>query len=246
MSPLRAVLFDYGHTLVDFGRTQEALLEAYGEIRERIEAALNINAPEVGHLIDRVAGEVDRLVAESYRDRRMQEIDLVEVFDRVLLSTLGLVVPPDVVEHVVALDHSAFSRTIQVRPETLAVLRELRDRGLRLGLVSNVALLPQHMRTDLDALGIGPLLDASTFSSEVGVRKPDPRIFEETLSRLGVKPGQAVFVGDRLFDDIGGAQAVGMKAVLTTEFRREDGEDVRPDFTIETLSELPPLLETAF
>ena len=62
---------DYGHTIVDFRRTEEALLEAYTQIRGRIEAALEIETPEVGHLIDRVAGEVDRLVRISYEERRM-------------------------------------------------------------------------------------------------------------------------------------------------------------------------------
>ena len=52
---VKAVVFDYGHTIVDFRRTEEALLDAYRRIRERIEAALEIEAPEVGHLIDRVA-----------------------------------------------------------------------------------------------------------------------------------------------------------------------------------------------
>ena len=62
---VRAVLFDYGHTLVDFRRTEEALLDAYEAIRARIEAALYMEAPEVGHLIDRVAGEIDRRVGAS-------------------------------------------------------------------------------------------------------------------------------------------------------------------------------------
>jgi putative hydrolase of the HAD superfamily len=241
---IRAVLFDYGHTLVDFGRTQEALMAAYTEIRDRIEAALYMEAPEVGHLIDRVANEVDRLVAESYTQRRMQELDLVEVFDQVLLSALGLTVPADVVRHVVALDHSAFSRSITVEPEILDTLRNLRARGLRLGLVSNVALLPDHMRADLDALGIGELLDASVFSSEVGTRKPDAAIFRTALERVGVGPRECVFVGDRLYDDIGGARATGMRAVQTRQFRSEGEPDPVPDAVIDDLADLPRVLET--
>jgi putative hydrolase of the HAD superfamily len=241
--PIQAVLFDYGHTLVDFRRTEEALLEAYTQIRQRIEAALYLDAPEVGHLIDRVANEVDRVVVASYEERRLEELDLVEVFDHVLSQTLGLTVPPDVVRHIVALDHSAYSRTITVSEETLSVLRGLRDRGLRLGLVSNVALLPDAMRQDLDALGILPLLDATVFSSELRTRKPDPRIFEACLVELGVAAERAVFVGDRLLDDIAGAQSVGLRAVQTREFRREEDPSVRPDAVIDRLSELPSVLE---
>jgi putative hydrolase of the HAD superfamily len=242
--PIRAVLFDYGHTLVDFGRTQEALMAAYTEIRERIEAALYIEAPEVGHLIDRVANEVDRLVAESYTQRRLQELDLVEVFDQVLLSALGLTVPADVVRHVIALDHSAFSRSITVEPGILHTLQTLRERGLRLGLVSNVALLPDHMRADLDALGIGELLDASVFSSEVGTRKPDPTIFRTALERTGARPEGSVFVGDRLYDDIGGAQAVGMRTVQTRQFRSETEPEPVPDAVVDDLADLPRVLES--
>lgn len=240
--PVRAVLFDYGHTLVDFRRTEEALLAAYEEIRDRVEAALYIEAPEVGHLIDRVANEIDRRVGASYEARRLEELDLVATFDEVLSATLGLTVPPDVVRHVVALDHSAYSKTITVSPENLGTLRALRDDGLQLGLVSNVALLPDLMRADLDALGLLELLDATAFSSEVGTRKPDPRIFREALDRLGVRPQEAVFVGDRLLDDVGGAKGVGMRAVQTVEFRRESNDAVRPDAVIERLTEMPDVV----
>jgi putative hydrolase of the HAD superfamily len=145
---------------------------------------------------------------------------------------------------VVALDHSAYSRTITVSDGTLAALRALRDRGLRLGIVSNVTLLPELMRADLDALGILPLLDGTTFSSEVGTRKPDPAIFRDALDKVGVEAARTVFVGDRLLDDIGGARAAGMRSVLTREFRQEEpGHDLQPDAVIDRLADLPAALD---
>ena len=243
MGEIRAVVLDYGHTIVDFGRTEEALLGAYRQIRERIEAALEIEAPEVGHLIDRVAGEVDRLVRVSYEERRMEELDTLEVFEEVLNNALGVSVPADVVGHIVALDHSAFSNTITVSEENRAALAALKERGYRTGLISNVTLLPDLMRADLEALGLATHLDQALFSSEVGVRKPDPRIFRVMLERLGVDAGEAVFVGDRLLDDIGGAKGVGMRSVLTHEFRVEEPEEIHPDAVIERLPELPGVVE---
>src|SRR5438105_7280462 len=244
MSEIAAVLFDYGHTLVDFRRTEEALFDAYQQIRGRIEAALEIDAPEVGHLIDRVANEVDRLVGASYEERRMEELDVLQVFDEVLRGVLGLEVPRDVVGHIVALDHSAFTNTITVSTENRAVLATLKSAGLLLGLISNVTLLPDLMRADIEALGIAEHLDAALFSSEVGVRKPDPRIFLTMLENLGVGAEDAVFVGDRLVDDVQGAQNVGMRAVLTHEFRGEEIDGgARPDAVIEQLPELPGLIE---
>lgn len=241
-SPVRAILFDYGHTLVDFHRTEEALREAYEQIRARIEAVAYMEVPELLDLIERVAGGVDRMVTESYRERRMEELDLVTGF-RESLAAVGFDLPDDVLDHIVALDHSAYSRSITIEPDILDVVRALRERGYRLGLVSNVSLLPHLMREDLDRLGLGPLLHTAVFSSEVGVRKPDPRIFTEALGRIGADPAETVFVGDRLYDDVTGARGVGMRAVQSVQFRVEDDPEVRPDGQVRHLSELPSLLE---
>jgi putative hydrolase of the HAD superfamily len=243
MDPPRAILFDYGHTLVDFHRTEEALREAYEQIRARIEAVAYMEVPELLDLIERVARGVEQLVTESYRERRLEELDIVAVF-RDALSGIGFDLPDDVVDHVVALDHSAYSRSITVEPQTLDVLRDLRDRGYRTGLVSNVTLRPGLMREDLERLGIASLMDGMVFSSETGVRKPDPRILHEALGRIGAGPEETVFVGDRLYDDVSGAQSVGMRAVHTTQFRAEDNPEVHPDARIRLLSELLPLLES--
>lgn len=243
MEPVRAVLFDYGHTLVDFHRTEEALRLAYRRVRDRIEAAAYMEVPEILDLIERVAGGVDALVADSYREARLEELDLLDTFRRTL-GGIGFDLPDDVVSHIVEADHSAYSTSITVEPSVLAALADLRGRGYRLGLVSNVSLLPHLMRADLDRLGIAGLLDCSVFSSEIGVRKPDPRIFQEALARIGVEPAGAVFVGDRLYDDVGGAQAVGMRAVQIRRFRREEDPAAHPDAVVEDVTELPAILDS--
>lgn len=242
MQPVRAVLFDFGHTLVDFLRTQEALLAAYRQIRERVEAAAYMEVPELLDLVERVAGGVDRLVAESYEQRRMEEVAQAELF-RQAFSGIGFDLPDDVIEHIVALDHSAYSNSIRVEPDVLATLRDLREAGYRMGLVSNISLRPDLMRADLERMGLGQYLDATVFSSEVGVRKPDPRIFQEALERLGTDPAETAFVGDRLYDDVSGARAAGMRTVLTRQFRKEDDPENSPDAVISHLSELPVTLQ---
>jgi putative hydrolase of the HAD superfamily len=239
--PIRAVLFDFGHTLVDFQRTEEALREAYEQIRARIEAVAYMEVHELLDLVERVAGGVDRLVEASYVERRMEELDIAELF-RESLAGIGFVLPDDVLQHIVVLDHSAYSNSMHVDDETLDTLRELRARGLRLGIVSNMTLRADLMRQDLDRLGIGPLVDATTFSSETGVRKPDPRIFQTALERVGAGPSETVFVGDRLLDDVVGARGVGMRTVLTHRFRQEEDPDVVPDALIRSLGELPAVL----
>jgi putative hydrolase of the HAD superfamily len=242
VQPVRAILFDFGHTLVDFQRTQEALHEAYQRIRERIEAVAYMEVPELLDLIERVAGGVESLVATSYEERRMEELDITELF-RETLSGIGFDLPPDVIAHIVALDHSAWSNSLAVEDEVVEVLRRLRADGYRMGLVSNMSLTRESIAGDVEQLGLSGFFDAAVFSSGFGVRKPDPRIFEEALHLLGAEPAETVFVGDRLHDDIGGAQAVGMRAVLTRQFRHEEpGEEDRPDAVIERMADLPGVL----
>ena len=243
MAAVRGVLFDFGHTLVDFRRTEEALMAAYEQIRSRIEAVAFMEVPEILDLIERVAHQLDRVVEESYRAGRLEEIDLVEEF-RTALQGVGFDLPDDVLEHVIVLDHSAYANSITVEPDVLTTLEELHTDGYRMGRVSNVSLLPHLMRADLERLGVAQYLDASVFSSEVRVRKPDPRIFREALDRVGTEPDETVFVGDRLYDDIGGAQAVGMRAVQTRQFRAEDDPSPRPDAVIDHHADLPPVLRS--
>jgi putative hydrolase of the HAD superfamily len=78
----------------------------------------------------------------------------------------------------------------------------------------------------------------------VGTRKPDPAIFGDALSKLGVDAANTVFVGDRLLDDVGGAQAAGMRTVLTREFRSEEPDGgPSPGAVIERLEELPGVVD---
>jgi putative hydrolase of the HAD superfamily len=242
MQPVRAILFDFGHTLVDFQRTQEALHAAYQQIRARIEAVAYMEVPELLDLVERVAGGVDSMVTESYEQRRMEEVAQEELL-RQAFAGIGFDLPDDVIEHIVTLDHSAYSNSMSVEPDVLATLERLRRAGHPMGLVSNISLRPDLMRGDLDRMGLGQYLDSTVFSSEVGMRKPDPRIFREALDRLGAEPAETVFVGDRLYDDVSGAQAAGMRAVHTRQFRQEDDPDYKPDAVIDHLSELPAALQ---
>lgn len=244
--PLRAVLFDYGHTLVDFHRTEEALLDAYRRVRELVVAAVDEEAagrvPEASRLVRLVARAVDEIVDASYVERRLEELDVLGVYEEVL-GGLGLTLPPEVVRRIVALDHLAFRSCIILPQETRDVLSQLRRRGMAIGFVSNAHFLPELLREDLELLGLAEFVDAGAFSSEVGTRKPDPRIFHHVLGKLGATPSDAVHIGDRVRDDIGGAGAAGLAGGILTHQWRQEPPDGRELALIRRLSELPTILD---
>jgi putative hydrolase of the HAD superfamily len=192
--------------------------------------------------VERVAGGVDRLVEQSYREGRLEEVNQAALL-REALAGIGFDLPDDVIDHIVVLDHSAYSNSITLEPEVRSTLQTLKAEGHRMGLVSNLTLRSDLMRKDLQRWGLLDHLDATVFSSDVGVRKPDPRIFKEALRRIGAEPVETVFVGDRLYDDVSGAQAVGMRGVLTRQFRQEEDPAYRPDAVIEHVKELPGVLK---
>ena len=98
----------------------------------------------------------------------------------------------------------------KVYPDTVATLRALRDRGVRMGIVSNHAY---DLRPFFRAAGLDRYVDAYALSYEVGVAKPDPRIFIEACRRLGVAPANTLMVGDDAVSD-GGAAAAGLQVYL--------------------------------
>lgn len=250
------MLFDFGHTLVDFRRVPAALFAAYGEIRNRLIREAHHEVPETEDLARQITDAMDALVRRSYEEARIQELDVVELLTEAFAG-IGVHLPPTLARELAVLDHRAFSGSIAVPQATIGVLEALREREVGMGLVSNITLMPHLLRADLEALGLAPFLAATAFSSEFGWRKPDRRIFEHVLSGLGARPTQAAFVGDRLYDDIGGAQKVGMRTVLTRQFRNElDGAEraealaaggdvvatLEPDAAIDTLEDLPAVL----
>lgn len=113
----------------------------------------------------------------------------------------------------------------------------------RLGLICNTGRTPGTMlKIVLQRLGILEFFDVLTFSDAVGVRKPDPRIFQVTLEQLGVAPNRALHVGDDPTTDIVGAQGVGMWAVLLGVAEVSAPEDGGVPI-IGTLAELPGILQ---
>lgn len=98
--------------------------------------------------------------------------------------------------------------------EQVAVVKKLRELGIKTAIVSNVApdrFAFQHHK--IDALGLRPLFDAVVLSGEVGVHKPDRRVFDHATKLLDVPNEACIFVGDNPNADIVGALGAGMEAV---------------------------------
>ena len=217
---LRAVLFDWGHTLMDWVPDGE-LLEA--GVRAGLEA---VGAPE-----DRVPRVAERYRAETkLADWEVPEEVEYEPLVRAMLAESGVDVDDETLRTYLIAEHAAWAPARRPASMSVALLDALRDRGLKTGLVSNSMDPPWILLRDLDEQELAERLDATVFSSEVGVRKPRPEIFQVALERLDVSAEGALFVGDRLDADVRGARGVGMRTVQAMWFRAEEDAEAEPDF----------------
>jgi len=131
-------------------------------------------------------------------------------------------------------------------PGALEALTTLHERGYRLGLISDCsAETPQLW----ESLPFAPLIEAPVFSCDVGYLKPDPHIYQIACQRLGVAPGECVYIGDRP-EEVIGARAVGMRALRVrpphddTYEAREEGHPTWDGPELESVAQLPALLAT--
>ncbi|WP_454828074.1 HAD family hydrolase [Pseudoxanthomonas wuyuanensis] len=111
---------------------------------------------------------------------------------------------------VLARDLSSELESVRIFPEVSAALTSLRQRGYRIGVCSNVAspyVAPAHKLLE-------PFIDAAIWSCEVGVVKPDPRIYGLAVRKMGVSADSVFMVGDSLSADVEGPRAAGLIAKL--------------------------------
>jgi putative hydrolase of the HAD superfamily len=191
-------------------------------------------------MIEKVSQAVDAEIQRDYAAGREEEVEIAAIYDTALRG-IGLELEPALIEHVMELEQEGWLNSVHVGPDVVSTLDELRRRELRLGIVSNAAYLPRLMKGQLAALGLAKYFTGVTFSSEIGVRKPHPAIYLDALAKIGVDPSRTLFVGDRVKEDVQGPQSLGMRAVLTREWRQEDDPGVA-DFVVTRLGELPAVL----
>ncbi|HZE99571.1 MAG TPA: HAD-IA family hydrolase [Planctomycetota bacterium] len=120
------------------------------------------------------------------------------------------------------------------------VLRELRSRGIKVGVVSN---WDSRLRRISDAIGLTSMVDFLVISAEAGIRKPDARIFQAALDQAGVRAGEALHVGDHPEEDAEGARRAGLRPVLIDRQKRVTSREFPAGVAVvRSLADLYPLL----
>ena len=226
--PYRAVLFDLFDTLVRFDRERLPLVRVNGrEIRSsvgRLHEVLSASAPHV--TLEALHGALGESWKEAERLRAIdhREVAAPERFAHLFrcLSLDPEACAPGLIITLIETHRAELAKAVQFLQQHRALLDDLRTR-YRMAVVSNFDYTPTALAI-LRAAGIEELFEAIVVSDTVGWRKPAPVIFTQTLDRMGLEPGETLFVGDRIDIDVAGARAVGMDSAWINP----DAEPVPP------------------
>ncbi len=235
MTPLRAVFLDIGDTVMRPNPSWEHIYAiAFEEHGVDVELEQLHSALRAAYHHGGWGFEGGFEASEETSFRRTVEID------QAAIAELGIGPMPE----------SFFRRLSElfmlvsnwhVFPDVMPALDALKQRGLKIGAVSNwVWQLPELMHS----LELVSQFDFIAASARVGFEKPHPRIFRYALEQAGVRPDGAVHVGDHLDADVAGAQSVGIGAVLIDRRERFTADDVPPGVPlIRSLAELVPIVD---
>lgn len=141
-------------------------------------------------------------------------------------------------------DQASFALKVDVIEGAEEVLAYLAGKGIKTAIVSDTSLSAgRHLRFFLTEFGIAPYVTYFAFSDEVGVYKPDSKIFMKALGGMGdVRPFKAAHVGDLKRTDVVGARNIGMTSVRFRGANDDQEDELEADFVIDHLSELPSML----
>lgn len=241
--PIKAIIFDIDNTLLDWsGRKLNWFKDPDGHLMH-LHRAARFFAPTVSSAQLQALDEAFALI---HRALISEDLEEAPHLGRMLVKALAEVgiTPPSPEAALSAYDWRS-TPDVKPFPDVAEGLAQLQAEGYLLGIITN-GYQPMAMRDlELAAHGLlGYLSDCRFSSADVGVLKPDPRIFQAALDCLNLPAEETVYVGDHLFMDVLGAQQIGMKGVLRTT---EDATTsslawITPDASILSLHELLPFL----
>jgi putative hydrolase of the HAD superfamily len=225
--PVDAVIFDWGGTLtpwhsINVEQLWSAVCEPHFAADEAIVKAAALLAAE---------DELWRVSREGQRSATMSQL-----FERAEV---------DATEALLASYVKAWEPHTFTDPDAAELLGYLRGRGIKVGVLSNT-MWPRAWHEDVFRRdGVLSLIDGAVYTSEIGWTKPHPEAFLAAMAVIGVSdPRRCVFVGDRPYDDVYGAQSAGMRAVLVPNSDVPPYPAAAPDAVISRLADLRPLVES--
>ena len=238
---IKAVLFDLGETLLNFGRVNTACLFrqsarlSYDFLKELGRPVGNFHLYCWRNLLRLRMRRLLSIITQ-------RDFNALELFKKVGAKK-GITLNEQQWQHFAWLWYEPLSKAGKVEPQIRETLTKLKQSGLKLGIVSNTVINGGSLEKHLKQLGILDFFSVRLYSYEFDFRKPDTRIFKIAAERIGEGLRNILFVGDRIDNDINPAVKAGMVPVLKAAYTNIGKRAPKGVWKINHLAELPELIE---
>src|SRR5205085_6597425 len=139
----------------------------------------------------------------------------------------------ELTEEVLAIYDEEWEPHTHLDPDAPATLAGLRERGIRVGVLSNTIWSARRHGQIFARDGVLDLIDGAVYTSEIAWAKPHPEAFRAAMQAVGASdPARCVFIGDRPYDDVHGAKSAGMRAILIPHSSVPSYDGTEPDAVI--------------
>ena len=238
---IRAVLFDLGETVLNFGkfgatrlfrqgaRLSYDFLKSHGQPVGNFEVYCwrNLIALRIRHLLSNI-------IKNDFNSSLLL---------RGIGIKRGIRLDGDQWRDFAWLWYEPLAKIATIEPTIKETFNKLKALGLKLGILSNTFVSSHSLERHLEQIGILDFFTMRMYSYEFDFRKPDLRLFKIAVERIGEAAGNILYVGDRIDLDIVPALKVGMQSVLKAAYTNAGKTPPNGAWKIEHLSELPALIE---
>lgn len=238
---IKAVLFDLGETVLNFGKIKTTRLFrqgarlSYDFLKSRGQPVGNFEVYCWRNLIAlRIRHLFSNIVKNDFNS---------SLFLRGIGIKRGVRLDGDQWKDFAWLWYEPLAKTTTIEPAIKETFARLKALGLKLGILSNTFISGHSLERQLEHIGILDYFTMRMYSYEFDFRKPDLRIFKIAVERIGEAAENILYVGDRIDKDIRPALKVGMQPVLKAAYTNAGKTLPNGIWKIERLSELPPLIE---
>jgi putative hydrolase of the HAD superfamily len=199
---LRAVIFDL------FGTLTEDFAAAFGRHSTDFVAALDVPHEPFMHMW-----------RQTLEERTIGKFQSVEASIEHVCQAIGVHVSAQMMAEAVAIRVEQIKSMLQPKSDAIGTIRQLKTRGYKIGLLSNCSIEIPILWPEIE---FAPLFDSAVFSSRERLKKPDPRIYSLVCDRLGVTPGNCLYVADGENYELAAAARVGLRPVLIRNPRTQN------------------------
>ena len=240
MMKFKLVLFDLGGTLINYDNQSWEELGRLGCIEgaSLIKETLNIDIDPAALNI-KLHTAVDQMMTSP--DYSNFELDLIKL-TRETLESFGIRLSDGLPRKFIDAYYKPIRKQVSLLPYAREILMKIKNAGIKIGLVSNTIFPAEYHKTEMRQYGLYDYFDFVLFSSEEKIRKPGKEIYHRALNLGNAKAEDTVFIGDRLVEDVGGPQSVGIRGVLKYTKARDYSADIEPYETIHSLEELENII----